>query len=230
MASYNAPARTLKEALAVLTGRAIGDPDVAAVRLLHVIQQEALGVLRRELSEVTQPAEDATQEDSADAQPAWLPTEDARRDAVPDAIDAAPQFMQDAYQHMQEARQALWTADTDSGIAQVKDALDGVMSALETYAEVLADGHSRTVALSLSALRCEAKLETHCDICRRPVDLSHAVKYEDGYFCPACASGEMRRDAQLIHRLQQKIAALRARLKGTQPAQDATAAEDDLPF
>ena len=64
MASYNAPARTLKEALAVLTGSAPGDPDVAAVRLLHVIQHEAQEVLRRELSEATQPAE----EDATDAE------------------------------------------------------------------------------------------------------------------------------------------------------------------
>ena len=41
MTSYNAQARTLAEAIRVLTGSEPGDPDVAAVRLLHVIQFEA---------------------------------------------------------------------------------------------------------------------------------------------------------------------------------------------
>lgn len=41
MTSYNAQARTLTEAIRVIVGSEPGDTDIAAVRLLHVIQFEA---------------------------------------------------------------------------------------------------------------------------------------------------------------------------------------------
>ena len=222
MASHQAIAAAIR----VIVGSAPGDPDVAAQSLQYAIQQEALDVVRRELSEAAQARREAEALDLEDfaQQPAWLPEETATQEDGAAVVTAGETSID-----CPACGALVNVLLLDSGrLLQNCPACGQLLSVGYEDGDLLVT--ARTAVLSLSKLTATARLETHCDMCRRPVDLSHAVKYEDGYFCPACASGEMRRDAQLIHRLQQRIAALRVQLKGTQPAQDATATEDDLPF
>ena len=104
-------------------------------------------------------------------------------------------------------------ADSDVISVYASSAREVVVKRYEDYFRH--PDEQRTAVLSVTQRTATATLEAQCDMCRRKVELSHAVKYAGKrYLCPACASKALRG----------YTAALEA-LTGTQPAQDATSAD-----
>lgn len=80
------------------------------------------------------------------------------------------------------------------------------------------------------AMRRALDGDLQCGMCLSHITSTYAVAYEDGYFCPACASKALRRDSIGMHRLRETIASLRARLADAGlSAQDATQEAQPVP-